>query len=84
MNKIESHYLVCIDHNCGKIFCVARREYQNKIISLKKERELIVKALDIGFEALQYYYMVEDKPGNFDFIATKAVKEIDKIMDSLE
>ncbi len=39
MSKAEMHYLNCIDRDCEKYGCLARRDYERKIANLESKIE---------------------------------------------
>lgn len=49
----------------------------------KREIKAFRAALEVAFDALQYYKTMEDHPGNFVFVATEAVQKVDEIMDKV-
>lgn len=58
-------------------------ELQHERKKLKKENKAFQQALEVAFDALQYYSLVENQSGNFTFTATEAVKNVDQIMDKV-
>lgn len=37
MNAAEKHYLVCLNEHCERVFCVGRRDYEQKILALESK-----------------------------------------------
>jgi hypothetical protein len=59
MNKDDRHYLTCQDDNCERAACTARREYEEKILSLELRNEALQRWCDEYKKRIDAYSRLE-------------------------